>query len=102
MAAPKERKRDGRYLEILGHYVPTQTPAVLVLKSDRMRSWVERGAHTTRTVQRLVAKELPGFFKERADHKRSRIQALRKKRKERAKAGASKAPKKATKKSAKK
>lgn len=95
MAAAKHRKRDGRYLEILGHYIPTSNPPELKIKADRIRHWVEQGAVASKTVRRIVAKELPGYFKERDEHKRKGIQAARKKRKERIKArGGKKAPKK--------
>jgi small subunit ribosomal protein S16 len=50
----KQSKRDGAYLENLGTYNPTQQPAEVRLKLDRVRYWIERGAQPTDTVGRLI------------------------------------------------
>jgi small subunit ribosomal protein S16 len=50
----KERARDGRNLEVLGHYNPLTTPAQVVLKHDRLEHWTKAGAQMSETVQRLV------------------------------------------------
>ena len=48
--------RDGRFIEQLGHYDPTQNPAVINLKLDKIETWVRRGALPTPTVARLMKK----------------------------------------------
>jgi len=50
----KERARNGRSLEVLGHYNPLTKPAKVTLKHDRLDYWVKNGAQLSDTVQRLV------------------------------------------------
>jgi small subunit ribosomal protein S16 len=44
VAADSRRQRDGRFLEILGHYNPLTQPFELVIHKDRVEQWIERGA----------------------------------------------------------
>ena len=50
----KQSKRDGAYLENLGTYNPTQQPAEIKLKMDRVLYWLGKGAQPTDTVDRLI------------------------------------------------
>jgi small subunit ribosomal protein S16 len=50
----KQSKRDGAYLENLGTYNPTQQPAEIKLKMDRVLYWLSKGAQPTDTVDRLI------------------------------------------------
>ena len=50
----KQSKRDGAYLENLGTYNPTQQPAEIKLKMDRVLYWLGKGAQPTDTVGRLI------------------------------------------------
>jgi small subunit ribosomal protein S16 len=52
----KERARNGRNLEVVGHYNPLSQPAVVVLKHDRIEHWSKNGACMSDTVKRLVEK----------------------------------------------
>jgi len=52
----KERARNGRNLEVVGHYNPTATPAQVLLKHDRLSHWAKNGAQMSDTVKRLVEK----------------------------------------------
>jgi len=52
----KERARNGRNLEVVGHYNPRTTPAAVTLKHDRITHWTANGAHLSDTVRRLVEK----------------------------------------------
>jgi small subunit ribosomal protein S16 len=54
VAIEKERARNGRSLEVLGHYNPMADPAVVVLKRDRLDYWMRNGAQLSDTVKRLV------------------------------------------------
>ena len=61
VAADKRSPRDGRFIEVLGHYNPQTDPSTIELKEDRVRSWLERGAQPTATVKQLLkAKGIAG------------------------------------------
>jgi small subunit ribosomal protein S16 len=55
----KERARDGRSLEVVGHYNPLSVPAQVLLKHDRLDHWTKNGAQMSETVKRLVEKHPP-------------------------------------------
>ena len=50
----KERARNGRNLEVVGHYNPLSKPAAVVLKHERVEYWIKNGAQMSDTVKRLV------------------------------------------------
>ncbi|MBZ5624625.1 MAG: 30S ribosomal protein S16 [Acidobacteriia bacterium] len=50
----KERARNGRSLEVVGHYNPLTNPAKVDLKHDRLEYWTKNGAQMSPTVERLV------------------------------------------------
>lgn len=52
----KERARNGRSLEVVGHYNPLSTPAQVLLKHERLEYWTQHGAQMSDTVKRLVEK----------------------------------------------
>jgi small subunit ribosomal protein S16 len=52
----KERARNGRNLEVVGHYNPLSHPAQVLLKHDRIEHWSKNGAAMSDTVKRLVEK----------------------------------------------
>ena len=52
----KERARDSRAVEIVGHYNPVADPAVVRLKHDRIEHWMRCGAQLSDTVKRLLEK----------------------------------------------
>jgi small subunit ribosomal protein S16 len=51
----KERARNGRALEVVGHYDPLG-PQAVSLKHDRIEHWTKSGAQMSETVKHLVAK----------------------------------------------
>jgi small subunit ribosomal protein S16 len=51
-----EKARDGRFLEILGHYNPRRHPPEVVFDRDRAHYWIGRGAQPSETVQTLLKK----------------------------------------------
>jgi small subunit ribosomal protein S16 len=55
----KQRARDGRNLEVVGHYNPRTSPATVDLNHERIAHWVKVGAQMSSTVARLV-KNHPG------------------------------------------
>ncbi len=50
----KERARDSRALEVVGHYNPLAKPAAVELKYDRIEHWLRNGAQPSDTVARLL------------------------------------------------
>jgi small subunit ribosomal protein S16 len=44
VAADSRRSRDGRFLEILGHYNPIAQPFELVVQKDQVQKWLDQGA----------------------------------------------------------
>ncbi len=52
----RERARDGRFVEILGHYNPRRNPAELLIKRDRVDYWLGRGAQPSETVRSFLKK----------------------------------------------
>ncbi|MBI5932091.1 MAG: 30S ribosomal protein S16 [Chloroflexi bacterium] len=53
VAADKENARDGRFLEILGHYNPRTDPSTLVVQEDRIYHWMKNGAQPTESVEQI-------------------------------------------------
>ena len=53
VAADKESPRDGRFLEILGHYNPRTEPATIVVKEDRVYHWMSKGAQPSDAVKQI-------------------------------------------------
>lgn len=51
----KDRARDSRAVEVVGHYNPRSTPASVVLDHERVQYWIRNGAQPTDVVKRLVA-----------------------------------------------
>ena len=46
--------RDGRFVEVLGHYNPRTKPETLVLNQDRVAHWMKNGATPSDTVRTLI------------------------------------------------
>ncbi|MBS2039028.1 30S ribosomal protein S16 [bacterium] len=54
VAAPSRSPRDGRFIEILGHYNPLTNPPTVVFKEERIMHWLKEGAQPTESVQKLL------------------------------------------------
>lgn len=52
--ADKARAVKGRFLEIVGHYLPQQHPPVLKFDEQRILYWVGKGAQPSGTLARLL------------------------------------------------
>lgn len=46
--------RDGRFIEVLGHYDPRRNPAVVKIDSERAKHWIAKGARASDTVKSLL------------------------------------------------
>jgi small subunit ribosomal protein S16 len=47
--------RDGRFIEIVGHYNPRSDPKTVVLEEDKIKGWLSKGAQPSDPVRRLLA-----------------------------------------------
>jgi small subunit ribosomal protein S16 len=54
VVADSRRPRDGRFIEILGHYNPRANPPSIVLKEEALLSWMSKGAQPSDTVVKLM------------------------------------------------
>jgi small subunit ribosomal protein S16 len=54
VAAEHSSPRDGRFIEILGHYDPLTEPATVVVNAERAQYWLSVGAQPTETVAGLL------------------------------------------------
>lgn len=57
VVADKARSVKGKFMEIIGHYLPARKPAVFEVKKDRVEYWMQRGAAVSNTAARLLQKE---------------------------------------------
>ena len=55
VVADAHSPRDGRFLEILGHYNPRTAPKTLVVDQDKAKQWLAKGAQPSDPVRRLFA-----------------------------------------------
>ena len=51
--------REGRFVEVLGHYNPRTKPETLVVDRDRLTHWLSKGATPSDSVRTLVARMPP-------------------------------------------
>jgi small subunit ribosomal protein S16 len=54
VVADSHSPRDGRFIEIIGHYGPRQDPSVIEIDGDKALSWLRKGAQPTEQVQKLL------------------------------------------------
>ena len=54
VVADSRSPRDGKFIEIIGHYNPIRQPKVLEVNADRARYWLGVGAQPSDTVARLL------------------------------------------------
>jgi small subunit ribosomal protein S16 len=56
VAADSHKRRDGRYLEIVGFYDPTKEPAFVDIDRELALKWLNLGAQPTDTVKNLFSR----------------------------------------------
>lgn len=54
VAANSRSPRDGRFIEILGHYNPLTDPPTVVFKEEKILEWLKKGAQPTEAVKQLL------------------------------------------------
>ncbi len=48
-------KRDGDYVDLIGHYNPLSTPAILKVDETKLKDWQSKGAQLTEGVAKILA-----------------------------------------------
>jgi small subunit ribosomal protein S16 len=55
VVADSRSPRDGRFLEVLGHYSPLTEPPTVVIDRAKVEAWIKKGAQPSNTVRKLMA-----------------------------------------------
>ncbi len=56
VVAEKARPVKGKYLEVVGHYLPARNPSVFEHAAEKIKQWIDKGATPSDTVARLLKK----------------------------------------------
>ncbi len=54
VVADSRMPRDGRFIEVVGHYDPRQEPSLIQINEEKVRKWLARGAKPSNTVRHLL------------------------------------------------
>ena len=56
VVADSRAARDGKFIEVLGHYNPLTNPPTLKIEVERAKEWIKKGAQPSNTVKTLLAR----------------------------------------------
>jgi small subunit ribosomal protein S16 len=62
VAADSRSPRDGRFIEILGHYNPRNEPSIVTVDNEKAVKWLQEGAQPSDRVRKLL--EISGAWDE--------------------------------------
>jgi len=54
VAADSRSPRNGRFIEIVGHYNPRTEPSEITIDNDKAVAWLQKGAQPTEVVEKLL------------------------------------------------
>jgi small subunit ribosomal protein S16 len=54
VVADQRSPRDGRVIEMIGHYNAQTDPSTIVIDAERARAWLARGAQPSNIVRKLL------------------------------------------------
>ena len=54
VVADQRSPRDGRVIEIVGHYNAQTDPSTITVDAERVQAWLAQGAQPTDTVRKLL------------------------------------------------
>ena len=87
VVADSHTRRDGKYVENLGFYIPYLTEKNCEIDEDRMMYWLQKGAQMSDQVKSLAAGAAPNALKVFSEQKKAiRARKVAKKRAKKAKA----------------
>ena len=66
VVADQRSPRDGRVIETIGRYNAQTEPSEIVLDTERLQHWIDRGAQPTNTVKKLMRAEAKRVEAEKA------------------------------------
>jgi len=55
VVADSRSPRDGRFIEIIGHYNPLTEPPTVKIDRAKAEQWIKQGAQASNTVKKLLA-----------------------------------------------
>jgi small subunit ribosomal protein S16 len=55
VVADSRAPRDGRFIDIIGHYNPITQPPTVKIDQEKARTWIGKGAQPSNTVKKLIA-----------------------------------------------
>ena len=55
VVADSRSPRDGRFIEIIGHYNPLTQPPTVKIDRAKAEQWIKQGAQPSNTVKKLLA-----------------------------------------------
>jgi small subunit ribosomal protein S16 len=54
VVADARSPRDGRFIEVIGHYDPLTDPPTIKIELDKATEWIKKGAQPSNTVRVLL------------------------------------------------
>ena len=54
VVADSRSARDGRFIEVIGHYNPLTNPPTIKIELDKASEWIKKGAQPSNTVRVLM------------------------------------------------
>ena len=55
VVADARSPRDGRFIEVIGHYNPVTDPPQVTIDREKAQAWIAKGAQASNTVKKLIA-----------------------------------------------
>jgi small subunit ribosomal protein S16 len=55
VVADSRSPRDGRFIEVIGHYNPVTQPPTVQIDRAKASAWISKGAQPSNTVRKLIA-----------------------------------------------
>ncbi|HET9855688.1 MAG TPA: 30S ribosomal protein S16 [Methylomirabilota bacterium] len=56
VVADSRAARDGKFIEVIGHYNPLTNPPTLKIEVEKAQAWIKKGAQPSNTVKTLLAR----------------------------------------------
>jgi small subunit ribosomal protein S16 len=56
VVADSRAARDGKFIEVLGHYNPLTNPPTIKIEVEKAQAWINKGAQPSNTVKTLLAR----------------------------------------------